>query len=206
MLYLYDKAMKDKLSAFYPRVVYAPVDKFYQEYLTNNDNEKESQTKLPALSIWRISHEFNSFSARSNMNTPSLQTKMFHNNTNKTDIHEIFSMEIPLTYQLDIWAATDIDRDDMFTELMYALTLYPYITIQYQGVSILFSIMIENADDLTDIANFESTNDLYRMSIPLRVPDARLFFYKNAEECKHIKIDLSVAGDKNHDIIDILPK
>lgn len=192
---MYDKALENKLKNLYPRVIYAPVDLFYSRYLETNNNEQDSQTKLPALSLWRISHEFDVYSARSRMNTPSVQMRRGVHGLSDGDLRQIFTMRISLQYQLDIWAGSDIERDDLFTELMYALTLYPNISINYQGRNYAFSLMLEPADDITDIAQYESQGTLYRISIPIRLPEARLFFYKDVKELRHINIDFSVEGD-----------
>lgn len=173
MLYLYDKALTDKLRKFYPRVVYAPVDVFYLRYL-EDVNHKKGEVKLPAISIWRVSQEFNPYNARSLLNTPANLIKR----QDKDTLEAIYSMQVPLTYQMDIWASTDIDRDDMFQELMYALTLYPDVVINYRGQRIAFPLQIETPDDVTEINEFESTGELYRYSVPMTINSARLFFYQ----------------------------
>lgn len=136
------------------------------------------------------------------MNTPSIQKYRL----NTTDLRQIYSMQIPLEYQLDIWAKSDIDRDDLFTELMYFLTLYPNISIEYEGQSLAFPLHIEPADDVTDISEFESTGNLYRISIPIRVPDARLFFYKDVKYNKYINITLNVGNNDYQEEINIEKK
>lgn len=196
MLYLYDHAFEKKLRKVFPRVVYAPVDEFYQRYFLQ-ENSTDS-IELPALSLWRLSHEFNPYSARSHLNTPSMQNVKLP----KSELQQIYSMQIPLNYQLDIWANNDIDRDDLFTELMYFLTAYPDISIVYEGREIAFPIHLEAADDVTDVTNFESNGDLYRISIPCRVPDARLFYYRDVKYCKYLDIDFSL-DDKDHQKIEI---
>lgn len=133
------------------------------------------------------------------MNTPSIQRRRLQ----KTELQQIYSMQIPLDYQLDIWAKTDIDRDDLFTELMYFLTLYPDVSIEYEGQHLAFPIHIEPADDITEISEFESTGDLYRISIPIRVPDARLFFYKDVKYNKHLKLSLGIMNDQFQEEINI---
>lgn len=197
MLYLYDKAFEEKLRKVYPRVVYASVDKFYERYYLQKDNT--ASIELPAISLWRLSHEFNSINARSHMNTPS---QAFIKSATDAELRQIYTMQIPLNYQIDIWATSDIDRDDLFTELMYFLTLYPNIDVEYQGHHYAFPIQIEPADDITDISNFESTGSLYRISIPCRIPDARLFYYKDVKYNKYIKINISGEGIPS-DTIDV---
>lgn len=184
MMYLYDKAIENKLKKLFPRVVYAPVDTFYERYLESNGNQ---QIELPALSFFRLPNlDFDIGSARSHMNTPSLRKRRL----TEGEIRQIYSMKMPLDYQLDIWASSDIDRDDLFTELMYALTLYPNISITYEEHQIAFAIELAASNDLTEISQFDSTGDLYRVSIPFRIPEARLFFYKDVKECRFISADL----------------
>ena len=200
MLYLYDHAFEQKLKKVFPRVVYAPIDKFYDRYLLGANNT--DSIDLPAISLWRVGHEFNPYNARSHMNTPSIQRRKIPD----TELQQIYSMQIPLDYQLDIWAKSDIDRDDLFTELMYFLTLYPNISIEYEGQHLAFPLHIEPADDITDISEFESTGDLYRISVPIRVPDARLFFYKNVKYNKHIQVSLEVGENDYKEEINIEKK
>lgn len=199
MLYLYDKAFEKKLKKVFPRVVYASVDAFYDRYYLENNNTMSIE--LPAISLWRLSHEFNPNNARSNMNTPSAYT-FKRPNLSESQVRQIYTMQIPLNYQIDLWASSDIDRDDLFTELMYFLTLYPNVTIEYEGNQYSFPIHIEPADDVTDIANFTSVGNLYRMSIPCKIPDARLFFYKDVNCARYINISISGDGipDQNFDV------
>lgn len=182
------------MKKLYPRVVYAPVDKFYSRYI-EVENTKDQQVKFPAISFWRISHEFNPVNSLANLRTPSSQRYT------PEEIRQIFSMEIPMRYQLDIWANTDIDRDDLFTELMYALTLYPNINIYYDNAYIQFALEIESAEDISDVAQFEETGNLYRISVPLLLRNSRLFFYRDVKFNKHIKIDFSVNDDDPETII-----
>lgn len=188
MLYLYDKALENKLRKVFPRVVYTPVEKFYDRYYLQENNTFSIQ--LPTISFWRISHEFNPYNARSHLNTPSVTQRA---NLSDAELRQIYTMQIPLNYQIDIWATSDIDRDDLFTELMYFLTLYPNVTIEYQGRQYTFPIHLEAADDVTDISNFSESGALYRISIPCRLPDARLFFYKDAKAVK--QVDIALSGD-----------
>lgn len=182
MIYQYDKAIENKFKKVFDRVVYAPTDKFYERYLLSENNK--DNVKLPALSIWRTSHEFYPNNARtqlnvSNMRIPNMDTYMSRH---------IYSMQIKLNYQLDIWAGSDIDRDDMLSEILFFLVTYPNIYIEYEGQNFAFPIQIEPPDDVTDISEFDSNGDLYRISIPLIIPDARLMFYKDAKMCKHIDL------------------
>lgn len=182
MIYQYDKAIENKFKKVFDRVVYAPTDKFYERYLLSENNKDD--VKLPALSIWRTSHEFYPNNARtqlnvSNMRIPNMDTYMSRH---------IYSMQIKLNYQLDIWAGSDIDRDDMLSEILFFLVTYPNIYIEYEGQNFAFPIQIEPPDDVTDISEFDSNGDLYRISIPLIIPDARLMFYKDVKMCKHIDL------------------
>lgn len=189
MLYLYDRAVVKKLQNLYPRVIYAPVNQVYQRYLGANQNQL---IQFPALSVWRVNQTFNPFNARSQLNTPSMRNRV----PGRDQLEAIYSMQIPLTYQLDIWTKTDIDRDDMFTELMYALTLYPDIVIVYRGERISFPLIIESADDTTQINDFENIGDLFRMSISLTIESARLFFYQDtAKLAKYINTQITTKID-----------
>lgn len=189
MIYLYDKAMENKLKKVFPNTVYAPVDKFYERYLIGNQNS--GPIKLPALSIWRTSHEFFPFNARTQVSVPNFKIR----HDDEFRVRNIFSMQIVLRYELDIWAATDIDRDDLMKELLFFLVSYPNIFIEYQGQKFEFPIQVEAPSDTTEIAEFDSNGDLYRISMPLVVNDARLLFYQDAKTCKYIDLSYYTNDD-----------
>lgn len=185
MLYLYDKALEDKFKKVFKNTIYAPVDKFYERYLLNNQN---GAVQLPALSLWRSTHEFFPYDAKTQVSIPNMSIRRL----NSLDIRNLYSMKISLSYQLDIWASTDIDRDDLMKEILYFLVTYPNIYIEYEGQKFVFPVLVEAPEDTTEIANFESSGDLYRMTIPLQIPDARLMFYQDSKLCKYIDISYYV--------------
>lgn len=190
MLYKYDKALENKFKKVFDPVVYAPVDKFYERYLLGNGNNK---VELPAISLWRISHQVNPYDARTQLRVSNDRRLLEDLNFAR----QVFSMEVQLNYQLDIWAGSDIDRDDLMKELLYFITIYPNIYIDYEGFRYEFPVlMLQPPDDVTDISDFESTGDVYRVSIPLTVPDARLFFYQDVRTARFIKYSLYVDDEK----------
>jgi len=193
LIYLYDRALVDKFKKVFDedRVIYAPVDKFYERYELGKKNK--TQIELPALSIWRTSHEFNPYTATTQMRIPNFRKKV----DKDADLaRQIYSMEIHLEYQIDLWASSDVDRDDLMKEILYFLVRYPNIYIEYQGEKWSFPVHIQPPDDTTDIANFDSTGDLYRLTIPVSIPDARLMFYQDTRICKFLKIDYFVDDNK----------
>lgn len=181
MLYLYDKALENKFKKIFDRVVYAPTDKFYERYLLATGND---QVKLPALSLWRTSHEFNPDNARSQLSVPNFRIAK----NDEYIARQIYSMQIRMSYQLDIWASTDVDRDDFLREILFFLVSYPDVVIEYEGQKFSFPIQVEPPDDVTEISEFESSGDIYRVSIPLIIPDARIMFYQDVKTCKYIDL------------------
>lgn len=192
MMYLYDKSLELKLKRVFDRVVYSPIDTFYERYLISNKNQDPVQ--LPALSLWRTSYEFDPYSARSQLATSNFRIAK----NDKYLATHIYSMKVQLNYQLDIWAATDVDRDDLLQEILFFLTVYPNVVIEYQGEKFSVPILIEPPRDTTDIANFDRTGDFYRVTIPLQLPDARLLFYQDAKTCRFIDVSVFVDGQLDH--------
>lgn len=188
MIYLYDKALEDKFKKVFNNTIYAPTDKFYERYLLKDNNKS---VKLPALSLWRISHEFNPNNARTQLSVPNFKIR----NDKNYLVRNIFSMQINLRYQLDIWAANDIDRDDLMKEILFFIVSYPDIFITYQNQKFEFPVLVEPPDDVTEIADFEANGDLYRVSIPLSIPDARLLFYQDYRTCKYIDLSYYVNNE-----------
>lgn len=189
MLYKYDKALTDKFKKVFNPVVYAPVDKFYERYLLKENN---SQVKLPAISLWRTSHEMDVNNMRTQMRIPNDRRLL----EDKNYARSVFTMQVQLNYQLDIWAGSDIDRDDLLKELLYFIVLYPNISFEYEEFKYEFPVlMLQPPDDITDISDFESTGDLYRVSIPLTIPDARLFFYQDTRTARFIDYSMYVEDE-----------
>ena len=190
MLYLYDKALVEKFSKVMPgKVVYASVDRFYERYLLSNDNKG---LVLPALSVWRSSLVLDKSSLPTqlrvgNARFPNQQTFL---------AEQLYSAKIELSYQMDIWTASDTDRDDMLKEILYFLTLYPYIAIDYRGHRFTYPIVIGDITDASDISSFENTGDIYRLTIPLQVPDARIMYYDDIKLLKYIDLKFVADGQE----------
>ena len=189
MLYQYDKALVSKFEKVMPgKVVYSSVDKFYERYLLGNDNKG---LVLPALSIWRMSMALDKSSLPTHMRIGNVRFP----DPEKLQAEQFFSARIELSYQLDIWTANDIDRDDMLKEVLYFLTLYPYIAIEYRGQKFTFPVLIGDITDSSDISSFENTGDIYRLTVPLQVPDARLMYYDSIDMLKYIDLNLLAGGE-----------
>lgn len=187
MLYLYDKAITKKFETVMPgKVVYAAVDKFYERYLLANDNKG---IVLPALSLWRNSLVLD----KSSMPTQLRVGNIRYPNQERLLAEQLYSTKVELSYQMDIWTANDIDRDDMLKEILYFLTLYPYIAIEYREHKFTFPILIGDITDSTDISSFENTGDIYRLTIPLQVPDARILYFDDVKLLKHIQLQYIVG-------------
>lgn len=189
MLYKYDHVLLEKFKKVFNPVIYAPTDKFYERYLLGNNNDK---VELPALSLWRTSFEIIPYNMRTQLRIPNDRRLL----QNKELAREVSSVQVRLNYQLDIWAGTDTDRDDLLSELLYFLTLYPDVRIEYKGFIYEFPVLLQQSpDDVTDIANFESTGDMYRISIPLEIPDARLLYYQDKKTVRFLKYSLFVDDE-----------
>lgn len=188
MLYNYDKALEEKFKKVFERVVYAPVDKFYERYLLKNGN---NPIQLPAMSLWRVNSEFFPYNATTQARIPNFRM----GTQDPLLARQIYSMQTSLSYQLDLWTANDIDRDDLLKEVLYFLVMYPNIHVEYQGQKFVFPVQLGVPDDVTDISQFEDTGDIYRVSIPLTVPDARLMFYDDVKKLKYINLSYYVNGE-----------
>ena len=165
------------------KVVYSSVDKFYERYLLGNDN---NTIVLPALSIWRSSMVLDKTTLPTHLRIGNVR---YPNRVNFS-AEQLYSSHVELSYQLETWTANDIDRDDLLKEIIYFLTLYPYISITYREHNFTYPIVIGDVVDSTDISSFENNGDLYRLTIPLQVPDARLLYYDDVKTLKHIDVSL----------------
>ena len=170
MLYEYDKALERKFLQVYNNVVYAPVNRFYERYLLNHDNKTE--VKLPAISIWRTNYEFDTVGAIAPLTIP----KSIYRGYRYDEVNKLYSIPVRLTYQIDLWASSDIERDDLLKEVMYYLLLDPEIYVKYDNLVRQFAIQLDDPEDTTDISNFDAEGDMFRVTIPLRIPDAQLLF------------------------------
>lgn len=187
MLYLYDRALVNKFAQVMPgKVIYSPVDTFYERYLLANDN---SGLVLPALSVWRTGINIDKGTLPSHLRIGNVKFP----NPQTFTAEQFYSCRAEMSYQLDAWTANDTDRDDLLKELLYFLTLYPYVAIEYRGHKFTFPITLGDATDSSDISSFENTGDIYRLTIPLQIPDARILYYDDIKLLKFI--DLTFLAD-----------
>ena len=190
MLYLYDRALVDKFSAVMPgKVIYSSVDQFYERYLLATDNHG---MVLPALSIWRTGMTLDKSTLPSHLRIGNVRYPDIPSLT----AEQLYSCRVEMSYQLDTWTANDTDRDDLLKELLYFLTLYPYIAIEYRGHKFTFPIIIGDITDSSEISNFENTGDIYRLTIPLQVQDARILYYDDIRLLKFIDLKFLADGQE----------
>lgn len=191
MIYEYDRSLVSKFEKVMPgRVIYAPADKFYERYLLADNNDK---VKLPALSVWREQIGLD----KTGSLTPLRIQNVRYPDNEKFTAEQVFSIPLSIDYKLEMWTATDTDRDDLLKEMLYFLNLYPYLEMSYRNHKFTFPIVIGDVTDSSDISSFENTGDIYRMTVPLQVPDARILYFSNIDTLKHIDLSFFVNNQKD---------
>lgn len=200
MFYLYDKAVENKIKSIFNNTVYSPVNQFLTRY--NKAISENTSVSLPALSIWRTTFDPNIYTNRTTLTVPNYTVR---NKTNLT-AKNIYSIDMNLRYQLDIWANRDIDRDNLLCELLYYFSLKPNITFDYyedynietgapQGKfiqSFSFAMILEKPDIPDEIDNFDNTGDLFRATLNFHIDSARMLFNKDIKLAKYLTYDVEV--------------
>ena len=122
MLYLYNKALEEKIKSLGLPTIYAPVSNFYKRYEEGIQNNKP--LTFPAISFWPKPFKVLVYEAKERLRLPVEHIVNENDNTKET---LLYTVPVNLGYSVDLWTITDtlngtqgdVDRDDLMTEIIY---------------------------------------------------------------------------------------
>lgn len=175
--YLYDNALKEKLSNVFDNVVNCSEDKA----IDYSQDEETAQVTLPMISFWRLNNNLdtNMYNASAILRGRDIARV----NNKATNILNYKELPIVLTYQVDIWSDRRYEVDEILKELLLYFMEEPNLEVEEPNVDYTYSfpMTITELNSDVDVSSFDEKGVLYRQTISLEINNARLL-YPNAEK------------------------
>lgn len=186
----YDEALLYKLKSVFENSVAAD-----QDTALYKSSDDKAIVKLPLISFYRTNNPVN--------------TEMFGNDSLNRRGRFVIPLEssvkvlpINIFYQIDIWSDRREEVDDIWRELIQFFLEEPEIDVQFEGLGEYesFPLKIVDTDNTSDITAFSDRGRLYRQTINMEVPQAKLLFLEGKNLVKSIPIRMVDLG--NSEFID----
>jgi len=176
-LQLYDDAYFNLINLHFPNnVIVAPVDLALVERHRQIEKLDKQRlvvgTALPFVSIWRTE---NSPTDEEFYNEALFRTGEDVPDTNDQDITKLRSLPISIKYNTELWANSKTEQDELYREITFLLRDKPRLVFNIAGLDYFFFLKIIGYEETTDITEFMDNKKLYRTSLEVEIPQARIF-------------------------------
>ena len=179
----YDKALETKLKQVFPNVVNSNEDKALED-----SEDDKAQVEVPMISFWRLNNNLST----TNTFVANRRGRVIGSNreTGSTLVHQ--TVEVDITYQIDIWSDRRYEVDAIFGETLLYLLQEPNLLVSEPNTPEPFSFPIDISETNTDaeLSQFSDTGAMYRQVISIEVKGAQLIFPKAGKLAKDINIRL----------------
>lgn len=163
-------------SSFVGSVIFEPVDTAFDYAM----RQTKGDLKFPFISLYNspsieISALNNNYSAIKEGTPMYRQVPVYDKQGNQTGFtnkvsKNVQNLYINIEYQLDIWATTRRDVEDVMQELLFLLYDKREVSINYYGQELYFTFTIgDNIVDNSDLVNYDTNNKIYRMTLNVLV-------------------------------------
>lgn len=202
----FDIALEDKLKSVFPNVVFSSLSKALEHStdaeVMSKTHEGESREKkkdekivsVPLIAFDRIN---NPFAFDYIANDPSIRR-------GRCVIKEELpvrerALPIDIHYQIDIISDKRREVDGIWRELVMYLYTSPNIKVHYDygegGFDELYPLKLMDTDNTTDVETFSNIGRIYRQTIDVEVPHAKLLFIDPVNIIKEFPIRFIELGD-----------
>ena len=174
---LYGEALKSLLNkVFSGDVVLEPVDTAFEYAIKQTDNG----LKLPFISIYpnesilldKKNNAMPSYSEGIQFQNPMVTYNDDGSlkGTNQRLAKNVKFLYIIIGYQLDVWATTRLEAEQVIQELLFWLYHNQQIDIEYQGVNLSFSFDIgDEIINNSDLMSYNNIGKIYRYTHNIQV-------------------------------------
>ena len=99
------------------------------------------------------------------------------------------AISMDISYQIDIWANTRVECDQIYEELLFYMQLEPNLSIEIptQGQQD-FALALTDVDMATEVTSFAEQGRLYRYTLTYELQDANIFL----QERRKVPVDIDV--------------
>lgn len=173
----YGEALKKLLKeVFNGAVIMEPVETAFQYAIKQTDNKLE----LPMISFYP---DNSIVIDRKNSSMPSYSTGLEFQNpiniynkdgtlkgTNERLAKNVKFLYIIIGYQIDVWATTRLEAEEVMQELIFWLHHNQQVEIEYQGTKLAFSFdLASEIVDNSDLVSYTTNGKLYRYTYGIQV-------------------------------------
>jgi len=194
---LYDEAVLNKFKGIFYNTVYAQTDMAFQASAELDKNQ--GKMRLPLFSIYCMNYTI-SLDWLNWGRTRVGRRSRFTDTENYTEMEREQTVPMRLEYQLDVWASTRSDLNDIVRELLFWIVQNPTFVVEnpLNGEKYNFNLYISSdLQDNSDVMTHESRGRIYRMTIPLMVDEAVLFKVYDIKTVLEPLIEIEVVDDIN---------
>lgn len=195
----FDQALKEKLLSVYPNVIFSSLSEAIKH---SADNEIKSQTaegenrdkkksekivSLPLIAFDRIN---NPFAFERAANDPSIRRGRRRIREEELVGEKAFPVDIH--YQIDIVSDKRREVDGIWRELVMFLHNHNGLNVHYdygeEGFDEQYVIHLMDTDNTTDVTEFQNVGRIYRQTIDVEIPDARMLFVDKLDIVKEFPV------------------
>ena len=202
-LSMFHEALAEKIkSVFNGNVILSPVDEAF-DYAIRQDS---GELKFPFISLYP-SPNIEISSKNNNYNAIQFGSPMYSEvpiydkqgectgTTNKVS-KNVKNLYINIEYQIDIWSINRQTVEEVTQELIFWLYENREMSIKYYGQELFFTFIIgDNIVDNSDLLNYETNNNIYRMTLNIMVTGS-IFRTENYFNVLNTQIDISYLENK----------
>jgi len=196
MLKDFDNAFTHKIKAWFSNTIYANTAIVYN-VAYNLVDDPSVELRFPLVSIYRP----NGFELRPNQNFAAKRQgiEYFYNeNTDEASLARFLSASLP--YQIDIYARSPEDLDDITENIMQALNFDPILEVEQKddvsGESYHERYDIVYSNGPSEQSEFQNDDRVYHYSVVYEVPNARLVNFRKSKAITDTEVKAEVDDDE----------
>lgn len=193
---IYDVAIRDKLEEKIPnKVILTPVDRALldrqTQFMANREKAIEG-TVLPFISFWRVGDSNN---LEQFYNEALFRIGMrvgFEEGEITNLVKRLHVLPTRLEYNFELWSVDKVVLDEIYREFMFCILGNPSVKIKVADVEFIYSLELVDEEDNTDILAQLEAQKLYRRTVKMAIPQARIHMLEEIQVPKSISIDYKV--------------
>lgn len=179
--------MEEKLKSVFPNVMFSSLSKVLEHSTDievksethegeNRDKKKsEKISSLPVIAFDRINNSFN-FDFQANDPMTRRGRKVIREDESVREK----VLPVNIHYQIDIVSDRRVEVDGIWRELVMYLATHNEICVHYDygegDIPEKYPIRLMDTDNTTDVSEFSNIGRVYRQTISIEIPQAKLIF------------------------------
>lgn len=203
----YDLALEKKLKCVFPNVKFYNLEEGLSESSSNQvesedangvNREKQASDQIVSVPVILFDRINNPFAFERQGNDPLIRRGR-HLQRGGEDVRE-HAFPVDLQYQIDIVSDKRVEVDGIWRELTYYLYVNSNIAVVLrfndEDQEYLFNIKLIETDNTTDVASFSDKGRLYRQTITIEIPDAKMIIDERVKLVEEFPVRVLEWGEE----------